>query len=184
MNFKRIKKYVKIISVKIVSGWTLNSNWKRQMQIVKTTEGDFIDNLPGNHFGHFKNSDPGYNWESLIGQSVYIDIIILDSNQAWINTRYTNIADKIKNLNSSKMVIVDAPKKIKINKEPLETIVAKRNIALENGKCKFTKQDGTFILADDKGMYNDALPTNNKDIRLNIYALEGNIILEWNWEVQ
>ena len=51
-----------------------------------------------------------------------------------------------------------------------------------NGKCKFLKKDGSYILADDKGMDNSALPWAGIDGKLNIFQKENDIISDWNWE--
>lgn len=61
-----------IISVIIVEGKSLNNNWNGKMQIIKTNEGDFIDNLPGKQYGEFYNpkSREGYDWAKEVGKDI------------------------------------------------------------------------------------------------------------------
>ena len=70
----------------------------------------------------------------------------------------------------------------KVEKEILETMIVQRSVSPLNGKCKFLKKDGSYILADDKGMDNSALPWAGIDVKLNIFQKENDIISDWNWE--
>ncbi len=74
-----------IKSVKIVSGENLNPSWHTPMQIIKTDKGTFIDNLPGGQFGFFRVANPGYDWKSLIGQTISNVKIFHSRGYNWIN---------------------------------------------------------------------------------------------------
>ena len=67
-------------------------------------------------------------------------------------------------------------------KEIIETLKANRSASPFNGKCKFIKEDGSYILADEKGMENSALSWSGQYIKLNIFKIEDGIITDWNWE--
>lgn len=74
-----------IVSVKIVSGRTLNDRWRSDMQIITTDKGIFIDNMPGKQFGYYKDANPGFNWESEIGQTVHGLRVIEHAGFKWLN---------------------------------------------------------------------------------------------------
>ena len=78
----------RIISVRTVRGETLDRTWKSDMQIVKTNQGEFIDNAPGRGPFGFKwialGVSPGFDWESKIGEDT--TAIVRNSNgYRWIN---------------------------------------------------------------------------------------------------
>ena len=70
----------------------------------------------------------------------------------------------------------------KEEKKVIKTIIVQRSVSPLNGKCKFVKKDGSYILADDKGMENSALPWSGVDVKLNIYKKENDIVSDWSWE--
>lgn len=67
-------------------------------------------------------------------------------------------------------------------KEIIEMLKANRSASPFNGKCKFIKEDGSYILADEKGMENSALSWSGQYIKLNIFKIEDGIITDLNWE--
>lgn len=67
-------------------------------------------------------------------------------------------------------------------KKIIETIIANRSVSPLNGKCKFIKNDGSYILADDNGKENSGLPWSGQNVKLNIFKIEDGIITDWNWE--
>lgn len=76
---------MKILSVKEKSIQPKNGgSWNSNMQIIETSEGDFIDNLVGRSFGPFP---PGYNWSNHTGQNVdHLNIKIRSSSgYKWLN---------------------------------------------------------------------------------------------------
>lgn len=75
----------KILSVKVVSGNSLNSRWSSPMQIVTTDKGKFIDNVPSNQFGYFRVATPGYDWSKLVGQTTNHVKIFYSRGHRWIN---------------------------------------------------------------------------------------------------
>jgi hypothetical protein len=75
----------KIISVDVVEGRTLKSNWKSQMQVVETDQGRFIDNMPGRKFSRLSYAEDGFDWSRHIGEVVKDCKIIRDSGYLWIN---------------------------------------------------------------------------------------------------
>ena len=79
-----MEKY-EIRSVQIVDRETLNSRWHSKMQIVETDKGTFIDNIPNKQFGYFSTAKAGYDWSSLIGQTVSNIKIFYSRGFSWIN---------------------------------------------------------------------------------------------------
>lgn len=77
----------KIISVEIVSGSSLNSRWRNDMQRIKTDKGTYIDNIEGVQFGFFKEANPGYNWSSMIGKTVRDIKIFSYGDYLWLNKK-------------------------------------------------------------------------------------------------
>jgi hypothetical protein len=75
----------KIISVKIVSGSSLHQRWKSPMQFITTEQGEFIDNMPGKQFGFFAEANPGFDWQSRVGQTVSGIKIFHYSGYKWLN---------------------------------------------------------------------------------------------------
>lgn len=67
-------------------------------------------------------------------------------------------------------------------KEIIETIIANRSACSVNGKCKFIKKDGSFVLTDEKGMENSSLSWAGQYVKLNVFKIEDSIIMDWNWE--
>lgn len=54
---------------------------------------------------------------------------------------------------------------------------------MQDGYVKFILADGSFILANDKGMKNSSLPWTDKMLRLKVFKKnEKNILTEWGWE--
>ena len=74
---------VKIKSIKIVRGSTLNHKWSNPMQIVKTNKGKFIDNMPAKQFGDFKRGVHGYDWSKVLGLEIKVNIVN-NSGYEWI----------------------------------------------------------------------------------------------------
>lgn len=70
----------------------------------------------------------------------------------------------------------------KIEKAIKKTIIAQRSVLAVNGKCKFIKKDGSYILADDNGMENSSLPWAGNYVKVNIFDEKDGIIIDWNWE--
>jgi hypothetical protein len=64
---------------------------------------------------------------------------------------------------------------------PIDAFVAKRAVSPVNGNCKFTKQDGTVVYANEKGMRNPSLPWANENVELYIYVKEQDLISDWRW---
>lgn len=90
-------KSLKIISVKVVAGHTLDWNWNNPMQVIETDKGRFIDNMPGCLFGHFEEAEPGYEWKNHIGKMVY-SVKILSSRghkREWLNKQSSNLIQGI-----------------------------------------------------------------------------------------
>jgi len=85
---------MQIHSVKIVEGDSLQSNWKRKMQIVSTDKGDFIDNMPGNNFvgknDYAIKPSVGFDWNTLIGKEVHEVVIYHSHGFNWINNPQKN----------------------------------------------------------------------------------------------
>lgn len=77
---------------------------------------------------------------------------------------------------------VKAEQIVERKKEIIETIIANRSACHENGKCKFIKKDGSYILADDNGMENSSLPWAGDYVKVNIFDEKDGIIIDWNWE--
>lgn len=80
---------MKIISVNIVNGNNICRWWKAPVQVVETSEGNYIDSLPNISHNYKKNNQKhGYNWAELVGKDVDISNITLvgDSrvNCVWI----------------------------------------------------------------------------------------------------
>jgi hypothetical protein len=74
---------VKILSVKAVSGRTLNPNWKSAMQKISTNKGEYIDNSVDSSYS------PGHDWSSEIGS--YVDADINNSRgYKWLSFNYTS----------------------------------------------------------------------------------------------
>jgi hypothetical protein len=76
-----------IISVKIVTGPSLNPKWRNNMQVIETDKGTYIDNLEGAQFGYFNDANPGYNWSAKVGQIVNNVKIYDHANFKWLNKR-------------------------------------------------------------------------------------------------
>lgn len=74
-----------IISVEIVSGSSLNSRWRDDMQMIITDKGTYIDNIEGAQFGFFEEAKPGFDWVSKIGQMVEDIKIFKHNNYMWLN---------------------------------------------------------------------------------------------------
>lgn len=74
----------KIISVCVVEGNTLDSNWGNDMQMVTTDKGDFIDNMPGVQFG-FPSAHPGFEWATHVGETMDGIKVIENSDYKWLN---------------------------------------------------------------------------------------------------
>ena len=74
-----------ILSVKIVTGESLNKTWKTPMQVIETDKGTFIDNIPDEQFGFFKRANPGYDWKQLIGKEVSTIKIFHSKGYDWLN---------------------------------------------------------------------------------------------------
>jgi hypothetical protein len=73
----------KIVNVKIVPGYSLNSRWKSDMQVIDTDQGKgFIDNMPGVSHGHYY---PGFDWNQYIGKVVSKIQVIPNSGCEWLN---------------------------------------------------------------------------------------------------
>ena len=87
---------VKIISVETVSGRTLNKNWKSDMQVIETDNGEYIDNIP---YGGYQE---GHDWEDEIGNSVEVSINN-SRGYEWINFIKKYPKTKLKNQLKAKM---------------------------------------------------------------------------------
>jgi hypothetical protein len=85
---------MKILSVEIVEGETLNEYWTHNMQIITTDNGEFIDNDIGNTFIHSHDytiqPNVGYDWKSLIGKEVEEVVIYRSNGYDWINKPQSN----------------------------------------------------------------------------------------------
>lgn len=67
--------------------------------------------------------------------------------------------------------------------KPIEILEGKRTPLMQDGYVKFILADGSFILANDKGMKNSSLPWTDKMLRLKVFKKnEKNILTEWGWE--
>lgn len=75
----------KIISVEIVRGDSLFSDWKNPMQKIVTDKGTFIDNLPSFQFGFYNIASPGYDWQSQVGKLVGGIKIFSSRDLNWLN---------------------------------------------------------------------------------------------------
>ncbi len=75
----------KILSVKTVSGSSLSSRWRNDMQVIETDQGSYIDNIEGAQFGYFNDAKAGYNWASKIGQQIDNIKIYNHAGYKWIN---------------------------------------------------------------------------------------------------
>ena len=80
----------KIISVKIVSGSTLNPRWRSDMQVVVTDKGKFIDNMPGVTFGHHNS---GFDWGDCIDKTISNIKVIHNSGFEWLNRPPLNFSE-------------------------------------------------------------------------------------------
>lgn len=76
-----------IISVKVVLGKSLHPNWKRNMQVIQTDQGLYIDNIEGNQFGFFKDAAPGFNWAPFVGKTVNDIKIYNAQGYQWLNKK-------------------------------------------------------------------------------------------------
>lgn len=76
-----------IISVKIVTGASLNPKWRNNMQVIETNKGTYIDNLEGAQFGFYNDANPGYNWSGMVGKTVSNVKIYQHSGFQWLNKR-------------------------------------------------------------------------------------------------
>jgi len=83
VSTKNLSEYqeVKIVSVKIVPGESLKSNWKSKMQLITTDQGEYIDNITNPKQSWLT---PGFNWNSLIGKRVNA-FINFSQGYEWIN---------------------------------------------------------------------------------------------------
>lgn len=80
---------------------------------------------------------------------------------------------------------IEAPAEVTQKKEEktiIRSVTVQRSASPLNGKCKFIKKDGSYILADEKGMENSALSWSGQYVKLNIFKIEDGIITDWNWE--
>lgn len=75
----------KIISVEIVAGNSLVSDWKSPMQHIVTDKGTFIDNIPHLQFGRYNVASPGYDWKLFEGKEVDGITIFSSRNFQWLN---------------------------------------------------------------------------------------------------
>jgi len=79
---------IKIISVKLVAGHTLNSNWKSDMQKITTDQGVFIDNATGQ--GPFDSKwikqgvAAGFDWSAKTGEEV-TGVVRRSRGHNWLN---------------------------------------------------------------------------------------------------
>ncbi len=74
-----------ILSVKTVTGQSLNERWQNNMQIIETDQGTYIDNIEGAQFGYFHDAHPGYNWAAKVGQKVSGIKVYDHANYRWLN---------------------------------------------------------------------------------------------------
>jgi len=74
-----------ILSVQTVTGHSLNSRWRSNMQVIKTDKGIYIDNLEGAQFGYFNDAKPGYDWASQVGLKVSNIKVYDHANHRWLN---------------------------------------------------------------------------------------------------
>jgi len=82
---KTLKKDIhKIIWVKIVPGSNFHSHWKSEMQIVKTNWGTYIDNITN---PKDTSLQPGFDWSSILGQTVDNVSITYSKGYEWINRK-------------------------------------------------------------------------------------------------
>lgn len=75
----------KIISVEIVEGSSLVSEWKSPMQRIVTDKGTFIDNIPHLQFGRYNVASPGYNWKLLEGKEATGIKVFSSHDFQWLN---------------------------------------------------------------------------------------------------
>ena len=77
---------------------------------------------------------------------------------------------------------VETTMEVQAKKTILETVVAKRKAAYLNGFCQFIKEDGSLLLAEEKGNLNEGLPWANEMVELCVYSKIDNKITEWSWK--
>jgi hypothetical protein len=70
-----------IISVKIVTGQSLNPKWHNNMQVIETNKGTYIDNIESVP----SYLTPGYSWTFFVGQSVSGITVNTSSGFNWLN---------------------------------------------------------------------------------------------------
>lgn len=75
----------KIISVEIVAGNSLVSEWKSPMQRIVTDKGTFIDNIPHLQFGRYNVASPGYDWKLLEGKEATGIKVFSSRDFQWLN---------------------------------------------------------------------------------------------------
>lgn len=78
---------MKILNVHIVQGRTLHNNWRLPVQIISTSEGEFIDSMPRSSYNCKRGlQQHGYDWSELVGYKLDIAefYIVQNSGFNWL----------------------------------------------------------------------------------------------------